>query len=467
MDIQPIFFVVKDHLWKIIVTSCIASVVSAIVSIFFLTPIYSIEAKILINKHSQEGIIEYNDVLTTQKLANTYSEIIRSKRIANIVSKELGGHVSADKILNSVTVIPLKDSQVLKVSVTGNDPQLVKLILSTLLDVFKREIGKIIRVENVEILDEIDFDKPLHPVKPKPLFNVVVSGVATAVVAIGFAVFLDFFDPVLRSVHAARRSFSGWIFDPIPSSALIKKNYSKNYSKKVKRKMENEQQYDRYTDALRKIRAQLIAREGNRAVYMIAAPHRGIATQRVAFDFGKVFAESGDKTLYIVFNGSNIPTIIDCGEEKFLPRKGQEKGIEGEITYPYHWEGPIQEIQPFFYYTIQKNLYFLGLSPCFIGRELLFNQRFIENMLLELKKDFHTIIIAPSISMQEVSDALIFQPYVNSFLLIMEKFVTSKQSIKEALNQIQFASHMHVYGLFFDVDFLKKYKKRGKKYIGE
>lgn len=456
MDIQSIFFIIKEHIWKIILTSIVACVVSGVVSFFFLSPVYSIDAKILINKQSEEGVIEYNDVLTTQKLANTYGEIIRSRRIANIVSKELGGYVSKETILNSITVIPLKDSQVLKVSVTGNDPQLVKQILSTLLEVFRNEIGKIMRVENVEILDDIDFDKPLQPIKPKPLFNIIVAGVATAVVAIGFAIFLDFADPVLRSVHAARRSFKGWVFDPIPASALIKEDYSN----KIKEKMKSREQYDRYTDALRKIRAQLVVREGNRAVYMIASPHRGIATQRIAFDFGKVFAESGDKTLYIVFNGSNIPTIVDCTEEKFLSRKGQEKGIEGEITSPYNWEGPIQEIQPFFYNTIQKNLYFLGLSPCLIERELLFNQRFIEKMLLELKKDFHTIIVAPSISMYEVSDALIFQPYVNSFLLIMEKFRTSKESVKEALNQIQFASNMHVYGLFFDIDFYKKYEKK-------
>ncbi|GGJ63772.1 capsular polysaccharide biosynthesis protein [Anoxybacillus voinovskiensis] len=464
MDIYTVLRIINDHRKKIVLTTLLAMSVSGIVSFFFLPSIYMVDAKILINKQSGEGVIEYNDVLTTQKLANTYGEIIKSKRIAKFVVDELNLSISPKTLLDSITVTPLKDSQVVKVSVTGTDPQRVKLILNKLLEVFQNEIGNIIRVENVEILDDVSLEEQIAPVKPKPLFNIIVAGVATAFAAIGLAIFLDFVDPTLRSLYAARREFKGMVFGPIPSTALIRKEFSKRMIKKL---VEGDR-HDRYKDALRKIRAQLIATEGHGATYMIASPQCGIATQRIAFDMGETFAEAGDKTLCVIFNGSNIAALLQQESEPvMLPHflNHNMKSIEGDIGHRYDCDFPVEEIRPFFYCTTKKNLYFLGLSVNVLEREFLCNQQFIKQMLNELKKEFNTVIIAPSISMMEVSDALLFLPYTDVFMLIMEKGHTLKEVIKEVMYQVRHLDKVKTYGLYFDIDFRLnvKYKKKKEK----
>jgi|GEM_PF-2276744 len=446
MEIVDILRIIRENAVRIALTTLIAMIITAIISFFFLEPVYRVEVKILINKQS-EGGMEYNDILTNQKLTNTYEEILKSKRIAKMVINELQLQVNPDHLIDQLAVDSPKESQVIRVSMMGEDPQFLKLVVKQWVEVFKAEIGHIIRVENVEILDDVEMDEVLLPVKPVPVLNIAIAGVATVMTAVGLAIFLEFIDPTIRSIGVSRKIFGGIVFGPIPETALIRDEWKRKHRQGIR-------QFDRYRDTLRKIKAQLIALEGSGARYMISAPHKGMATQKVGYDLASTFAETGEKTLLIAFNGSNIPRLQEQMQD-VQSRRAKKKSsfpLEDEITEPFEWNGPLDEIKPFFYQTRQHNLVFLGLSVEVLGRDKLYNPVYLENLMKSLHESFETIIVASSISMSEVSDSLFFMPVVNVSLLMMEKGKTLRDEIREAIYQMRHLPNLHLYGLYFDTE---------------
>lgn len=438
------FRIIRENIWKIAVTTVIAMLVTAIVSYFFLPPVYEVHARILVNKSSGQGSVEYNDVLVSQKLANTYGEIIKSKRIARMVIEDLHLTISPQSLINKISVTNPKESQVITVSFTGENPEFVKQIGKKLVETFVQEIGGIIKIDNAIILDEIELDAPLQPIKPQKMFNVIIAGAGTLITSIIVAIFLEFLDPTVRVIGTARKILSCMVFSPIPYTALI----DPSHKKRKKTKAQTIGQFNPYQDALRKVEAHLVSQLGMARRYMVSAPHKGMATRRVSYDLAYIFAESGEKTLYVILNGRPIVETADIFTEIYASsRVGSPVSSEPQW---YEWECPIEELKPYFYATDNENLVLLFLSFENLGRDKIYNPAFLTYMFNALQKKFPTVIIASSVSMTEVSDSLTFTPFVDASLLLIEKGKTTIHDLREARYQFGDGEKVKMYGLFFD-----------------
>ena len=74
-------------------------IVSAIISFFFMTPIYQSSTQILVNQKKQEGTaIQYNEVQTNIQLTNTYKVIIKSPVILDQVKEKLGLNITTQEL---------------------------------------------------------------------------------------------------------------------------------------------------------------------------------------------------------------------------------------------------------------------------------------------------------------------------------------------------------------------------------
>ncbi|WLR52855.1 Wzz/FepE/Etk N-terminal domain-containing protein [Bacillus tianshenii] len=442
MDIYEALGIIKKNLIRILFTTLLAMIVSGIVSYIFLTPVYQVKTKILVNPPLARGL-DYVDVLATQKLMNTYSEIVRSKKIATIVVNRLELNMSPESLISKVKVDVVKESQVITVQITDKDPEFAKVVANELATVFVQEINNIITVKSAEILDEVDLDRKISPAKPKPVFNIIIAGLSSGIVAVGFAIFLRFIDPTATSIHIPRRMIGDTVLGPIPQSAMI---YNENS------KVLNEGKFNRYMDMMRKIYALLYAIEGDKRRYLISAPHRKMATQKISYDFACSIAETGKKTLLIFFNGSNLKEL----KLKHIDKKYEfEHELLKNLAYePAHWEGEVPELKSCLFHTTHKNLSFLGLSKELIDEELFYNHSFFNKMLEDLQAEFNTIVVATSVSMEEVNHSLFLLPFIDSVCLLIEKEHTTKQQIQEAIYQLKKVSEkkLSVYGFFFDVE---------------
>ncbi len=158
IDLSRVFEIIKKHFKPFALIVLAASIVAALITLFLIPKKYTAEAKLIIvqksNPDSQQ--ISYNDLQTSQKLVNTYSEILKSEAISDEVIRNLNldnEGIDHSAYLEMVNISSVKDTEVIKISVETKDPALSARIANEIVDVFQRKIVKIMNIENVTVLN--------------------------------------------------------------------------------------------------------------------------------------------------------------------------------------------------------------------------------------------------------------------------------------------------------------------------
>ncbi|MDA1602335.1 Wzz/FepE/Etk N-terminal domain-containing protein [Bacillus cereus group sp. RP37] len=199
ISLKELFHILKKRLAMILVIAFGAAIVSAIISFFFMTPIYQSSTQILVNQKKQEGAaIQYNEVQTNIQLTNTYKVIIKSPVILDQVKEKLALNLTTETLNEKIEVANKKDSQVVEVTVQDKNPKLARDIANTTAEVFQSEVAKIMSVNNVTVLSKAELSEELSPIKPRPMVNVVIVFVLGLIASVGLAFLLEYLDNTVK-----------------------------------------------------------------------------------------------------------------------------------------------------------------------------------------------------------------------------------------------------------------------------
>ncbi len=176
-----------------------AAIVSAIISFFFMTPIYQSSTQILVNQKKQEGaMFQAGEVQTNIQLTNTYKVIIKSPVILEQVNEKLNLNMTAQTLTKKINVANEKDSQVISVTAEDKDPKIARDIANVTADVFKSEVAKIMSVDNVTVLSKAEVVENQSPIKPLPTLNVVIAFIVGLIVSFALAFLLEYLDNTVK-----------------------------------------------------------------------------------------------------------------------------------------------------------------------------------------------------------------------------------------------------------------------------
>ncbi|MFK4333061.1 capsular polysaccharide biosynthesis protein [Bacillus sp. RC240] len=199
ISLKELFYILKKRLAMILVIAFGAAIVSAIISFFFMTPIYQSSTQILVNQKKQEGAaIQYNEVQTNIQLTNTYKVIIKSPVVLDQVNEKLNLNMTAQALTGKINVANEKDSQVISVTAEDKDPKVARDIANATADVFKGEVAKIMNVDNVTVLSKAEVGENQSPIKPVPMLNVAIAFVVGLMASIGLAFLLEYLDNTVK-----------------------------------------------------------------------------------------------------------------------------------------------------------------------------------------------------------------------------------------------------------------------------
>ncbi|WP_195218194.1 YveK family protein [Turicibacter sanguinis] len=215
IDLKEIFGMLKKRWLMIFSITALAVVVAGIISFFVLTPVYESSSTLLVSyKQNQETVMTYNDLTMSQKLVNTYSEIIKSRSISEAVLKKLDLDLTAEELSEKIVVSKVNDTEIIRVKVQDEDPQMAALIANTVSDVFKKEIKNIMEIDNVSTIDIAVASE--NPVKPNKLMNVAIAGVLGMMVSVGLVFVLEFLDRTYKTPADIERHLGLPIIGAIP-----------------------------------------------------------------------------------------------------------------------------------------------------------------------------------------------------------------------------------------------------------
>ncbi|MFC3883397.1 YveK family protein [Bacillus songklensis] len=206
ISLRELFHTLKKRMWLIALITVIATMISGIVSYFFLTPIYQSSTQILVNQaKSEQQLYNPAEVQTNLQLINTYNVIIKSPAILDLVKKDLNLDRTIGELTEQIQVSSEKDSQVVLITVQDPDSAMAAKIANTTADVFKDEIVKIMNVDNVSILSTAEVPEHPSPVKPRPFLNMAIALVVGAMTGIGLAFLLEYLDNTVKNEQDVER----------------------------------------------------------------------------------------------------------------------------------------------------------------------------------------------------------------------------------------------------------------------
>lgn len=142
MELREYVKLLRKWLWLIVVTTVSAAIIAYVIS-RGQTPIYQATATVLINQaRSPVRGTEYADVLTSERVARTYAELLKGWPVLEEAVRKMGFTQEFRDLQRAyqinVSVTPLRDTQLINLQVQANDPTLAAELANTLPEVFKR-----------------------------------------------------------------------------------------------------------------------------------------------------------------------------------------------------------------------------------------------------------------------------------------------------------------------------------------
>ena len=219
IDLREIFEMLKNRWLLIVSITCSAVIISGILSFFILTPQYEAGTTLMVNyKTTDSSLMNYTDLQMSQKLVATYSEIVKSERIADSVIEQLGLDLTANELNSKISVSQVGTTEILKIAVKDEDPQLAALMANTVSQVFQQEINKMMEVDNVSTIDVAKV--PEDPVSPNKVMNLAIAGVLGLMGSIGLVFVLAFLDRTYKTPADVERHLDLPLIGAIPDMML-------------------------------------------------------------------------------------------------------------------------------------------------------------------------------------------------------------------------------------------------------
>lgn len=104
------------------------------------TPVYQASASLLINQaRTGNSSADYNALLTGERLAQTYAELIRKRPVLEAVISNLQLPADADTLSKRVSIAPVRNTQLLNLTVEDSDPQRAADIANAIVRVFSQQ----------------------------------------------------------------------------------------------------------------------------------------------------------------------------------------------------------------------------------------------------------------------------------------------------------------------------------------
>ncbi|CEQ00903.1 YveK family protein [Paraclostridium sordellii] len=227
IDLKEYFLIIKKKAWIIALITSMAMLASGIISFFVLSPVYQTKTTLIVNSDKAPGtdVITGDQISVSQKLAVTYGEIIKSKTVLDEVANQLKIKDGYEEIEKKLTVSPVADTQIVEVSVEDTNPKRAADIANVIPKVFTKEVKRITKANNVEVIDKAII--PKDPIKPNKVMNIMISAVLGIMVSLFVIFLLEYMDNKIKSPQDIEKYLGLPLLGVIPHEKKIKKGGKK------------------------------------------------------------------------------------------------------------------------------------------------------------------------------------------------------------------------------------------------
>ena len=218
MTLEDIFKALKKR-WLLIVSVTLMFLIGGSVFVLFFGPVpqYQSSTTVLVDyRASETEALTQNDINLSQKLVQTYTEIIKSLTILNPVIEEMDLSLTPNELLKKIAVSQVNETEIIKISVTDEDPILARDIANTLAQTFSEEISHIMKVDSTSVLDEAVL--PTTPLAQNKVTKIAIAGILGMMVSVGLVFLFEYLDRSIKTADETEHLLGVPVLGVIPKS---------------------------------------------------------------------------------------------------------------------------------------------------------------------------------------------------------------------------------------------------------
>lgn len=218
IDLKEFIMLFWNKKVSIILITIIFMFIGIIYSVGFVTPKYTSSTTLLLatseNANSKTNTITTSDITLNSKLVSTYSELVKSKNVTRQVISNLGINETEDELRNSITVSSVKDTELIKISVTDKNATNAYNIANEIAKVFTQKVSEIYNINNVQILDQAEISTT--PSNINHTKDVIMFTFVGLFVAIVFVLVANMLDTTIKSSEEVEKLCNVPVIASIP-----------------------------------------------------------------------------------------------------------------------------------------------------------------------------------------------------------------------------------------------------------
>jgi capsular exopolysaccharide synthesis family protein len=205
-------------LWRrrwIIVATLLAFILSAAVLSKILPKVYSATSTLIVVQNGNAA--SFDAVQAAQVTARTYSDIVSAPIIASQVAGRLSGGATESSISSAVSVSPVVETQLLKITAEDHNPSRAQLIANTYADVVigytHQYLGP---TAGATVALASAATRPTGPTRPRPTLYVLVAAILGVFLGVAGVFLLERLDTRLHTAEEIRERFDEVILARMP-----------------------------------------------------------------------------------------------------------------------------------------------------------------------------------------------------------------------------------------------------------
>ncbi len=401
----------------IIVLGTIICLLGSVVATSLMTPKFEASVEMLVSQGqiapgNQSLGESYQALLLSERLAMTFKEMISSRTLAERVISKLELPLLPEDLQKKVGAKLVKDTELIEISVTDDNPVLVKNIANAYASEFiniTKEVIPSSALINVKVVEPAVV--PLDPVKPNASLNVILGLLVGLMASIGLAFLLEMIDVTIKEQEDVERLLG------VPSLGKIPRGESPFL-------LNNDDAI--ISDVYRSIRTNLQYINFNQSIktLIVSSANQSEGKTTVSSNLAIVYAQAGYKVLIIECD-LRRPTLVD------LFNIQNDRGLSNVLAGVATVESVICETQI-------DGLRIISSGPIPPNPADLLNSENMDRVLSDLRETFDLIILdsPPALA---ITDTAILSTKADAVLLLSHYGKTKKNEIiaaKEALSKV-------------------------------
>lgn len=232
IDLLELFHVLWSKALVILLSAVAVGLAVMLVTRVFLTPQYQSTTKMYILTQQDNKTVTSSDLQASEQLTQDCAEMIKSRQVAESVISQLGLDLTAEKLLDKVTVTTSTNTRIVTIDVKDEDPYLACNIANALRTIAADTVQDVMNIEAANVFEEANI--PEKPVSPSTLNNTLIGAILGFIIAVAAVLISYLMNDTIRTSDDVERYLHLSTLGTIPLAEGEVKNKKKNKAKRMR-----------------------------------------------------------------------------------------------------------------------------------------------------------------------------------------------------------------------------------------